>query len=383
MIEVSFFTPYGLSQSYPLSTKARPEAIPTRTWSLVGPDGTPVTIPNVSANALRARLRRAAGRAILEALRDQSPDAKLDKLNWQLVALMLSGGTSMTDYKAPPETIDLLQNEWLPIYLFGGQFFINQMPGHLRVMPALMVTAASQPAYFGLRRVQQHLEDIQAECLALPAGDGRSLIQIVRSVKQNDDVLRLDDSGQAVDPTLVVDPNTRAALAKQKQKDKAAPAESADIRQNNIFAYEVAIGSSYWASGFSLEPNPANLQMDRYARSLLRYAAEEAFPDQTTLGGHAAHGIGLADTLLFVPDDWPDRLAWREWITAYNDQHPELSLQKALEPNSPLVQTVEKTNAAKKKDAARNKAAAAATTSADSPDSASPEGEEHDDDHSA
>lgn len=371
MLSITARAPFGLNQSYPDGTSDHVQH--TRRAAFMDAQGALVVVPVLSANALRARLRRAVAAEVERALSTAYPTAAL---SWQVAALISAGGAFMKDWKAPRATLDALV-DFLPVTLFGGQWFTDQLPGRLLASDLMPATVATPPSLFGL-------SDLRANGEPLPLAhvpDGTSLeAHLVRTVsltKALDDALALDDHTVPRDARYVMDPNTLRALAAETGEKKPGdePADAA-LREQNLFAYETAIGGLWWFAGFSVLPGRTPAQT-RQLQSLLRWALERVFlaDEPVVLGGHHNTGLGLLQAAeLQCPAAWPAASLWQtEWLAGVLDELPRL-----MGPESPWLQDITETKAKKARDASKARAAtraaekaakaAAAQAAAGSPD---------------
>lgn len=370
MLSITAHAPFGLNQSYPGSTYDNVQH--TRRAAVVDAQGAVVVVPVVSANALRARLRRAVAAELERAVLAAYPTAAL---SWQVAALLSAGGAFMKDWKAPGKTLNALL-DFLPVALFGGQWFTDQLPGRLLASDLMPATVATPPSLFGLPDRQTNGDPLPLAHVADGASLEAHLVHTVSLTKALDETLTLDDV-VPLNVRYVMDPNTQRALAAEKgDKTPGGDTPDAALREQNIFAYEAAIGGLWWFAGFSVLPgrNPAQTHQ---LQSLLRWALEQVFlaEDPVTLGGHHNTGLGLLQSVaLHLPAAWPAATLWQdEWLTSVLDDLPQL-----MGAESPWLQEITETKAAQRRRkqaearAARaaNKAAQASTGSPASGDEA-------------
>lgn len=350
-----FHAPYGLQQSFPGGAGSSGPGrtgntfIATRRATVLSAEGAVVRIPVISANAMRARLRRAVAR---ELERLAFPDGAAT-MNWQVAALLYAGGAQIKDVRAPDVLTAIA--DFLPVYLFGGNWFVDQIPGHLVATDLMMATTANPPALFRLPLAETFLADPERDARLVPVvgeADGH-LVQTVALSSRLDEALDLDDARRPMDPRLVMDAETAEHLAVTASTRRAAEDGAGDARTGLIFEYQVAIGNTWWFGGLDVLGG-ADAPRTRQAQSLLRWAAETVYQGATVLGGKHNHGYGLAEGAVLLPEDWPDADLWRrEWLPTVVDD-----LRTLLGPQSPWIATrIVKTSAAETKARAQKKQA--------------------------
>jgi hypothetical protein len=374
-LSLVFHAAHGLNQTFPGENgKSADNTVPTRQAHVIDDQGAIVQIPAISANAIRGRLRRVIAGAVYDAVFGNNATGQ--RKNWHVAALMFAGGASMTDYVATPEALGILRT-LLPVYAMGGQYFTTQIPGRVIAHDVLMVTAKTPPELFGLAEAQEFIATKAPGALRVGADpDAKGpLVRSVRFVKRADPTILLDDDDMPVDPRMELDSTAQEALAKVKKAPDT-------VRQANIFGYEVSPSNSWWAGGLDVLPDPAHPDMERWAKSLVRWAAEEEFGGSGTLGGKLSAGYGLVTGTVLVPEDWPDAKAWREWLDTYATAHSDYSLATLLAAGSPLASMARITEKSKRKKKADAKKAGADQTPASTPEVAevSPEDEDEPDD---
>lgn len=352
-VTLVFHAPFGLQQSFPGGTGAQGPGragntfIATRRATLLSADGAVVRIPVISANAMRARLRRAVAR---ELERLAFPDGGAT-MNWQVAALLYAGGAQIKDVRTP-DVLDALA-DFLPVYLFGGNWFVDQIPGHLVATDLMMATTANPPALFHLPLADAFLADPARNARLVPVvGEADDhLVQTIALSSRLDEALELDEERRPLDSRLVMDAQTAEHLAVTASTRGATEDGMGDARTGLIFEYQVAIGNTWWYGGLDVLGG-TSAPRTRQAQSLLRWAAETVYQGSTVLGGKHNHGYGLAEGTVLLPDDWPDADLWRrEWLPTVADQLPTL-----LGPRSPWIETrMTQTSGAAKKERDRKK----------------------------
>lgn len=340
MVALVAHAPYGLQQSYPGSLDKRVNVVRTRRTSLIDNTNALVQVPVISANALRARLRRAVAAEVERQILAHHPGARI---GWQAAALLYAGGASMKDVAPSRETLAALATV-LPTTLFGGNWFSTQLPGRLMVTDLLPATETTPPSLFGLSDTLSSTDPVPLAQLSAGATLD-ALVQLIHLTKRLDDSLTLDDDRQPFSDRYTMDPATKDNLSVETgpRHQERTEDDSESVRHQNLISYETAVGGLWWFAGFSVLPAPTPV-MTRHLQSLLRWALERVFLDDPALvlGGHHNSGVGLLQSVdLQVPATWPGADLWiTDWLVPALDD-----LVVGLSPTSFWLKNLKDTKA--------------------------------------